>query len=253
MVDKTLSDILVVKRESDSAHFFIEQKHIATFSEALAGYPGKEVNMGRHHFPGFVYLDTKFFHKFDMGKHAGSDMINLAKAFFKFNDGNHVCLVQFLPEDGLSGEHYHTLDEYIACIAGAATVRIASPENDADEKRITLEQGDILHIPPKTLHVLYSPEGCITIPIKQTIKGKRDHIYQDKSEKRMLNEFDSMVRGVHHESGTEMVCELKQYYEHLKSGEKTVFIGMIENKFATEKNQNILNILKELTADIQHI
>lgn len=253
MGDKTLGDILVVKRESDSAHFFIEQRHIATFSEILAAYPGKEFDMRRYHFPGYVYLSTDFFQKFEADKHAGSDAVHLAKAFFQFNEKNHVCLTQFLPEDGLSGEHYHTLDEYIACIAGAATVRMSAPENDADEKRIILKQGSILHIPPRTLHVLYSPEGCVTIPVKQTINGKRDHIYQDKSEKRVLKEFDSMVRGVHYESGDEMVSEITHYYIYLKPGEKKIFKGIIENTFATEKNQNILNILKELTAGIQHI
>jgi hypothetical protein len=253
MGDKSLREILLLQSTHDAVHFFVEQKHVATYSEVLAGYPGKEVNMGRHHFPGFVYIDTKFFHKLDAEKHPGSDMINLAKAFFKFNDLNHVCLVQFLPEDGLSGEHYNTLDEYIACIAGAATVRTASPENDTDEKRITLKQGNILRIPPKTLHVLYSPEGCITIPIKQTIKGKRDHYYQDKSEKRMLNELDSRIHGVHYESGTEMVCELKHYYEHLRSGEKNVFKNILETKMMSEKNPNLLEIISAAMVDIRKI
>ena len=251
MGDKSLRDILNISREPDAIHFFLDKRHIVTYSEQMAAFPGKDVDMGRYHFPGFAYLDTKFFHKLDTEKHPGSDMVNLAKAFFQFNEKNHVCLVQFLPEDGLSGEHYHTLDEYIACTAGAATVRMSPPENDTDEKRMPLKQGDILHIPPRTLHVLYSQEGCITIPIKQTIEGKRDHIYQDKSEKRMLKEFDSMVRGVHHESGTEMASELIHYYSYLKPGEKIVFQGIIENKLAAEKNENIICILGEVKKDIQ--
>lgn len=251
MGDKSLRDILNISREPDAIHLFLDKRHIVTYSEQMAAFPGKEICMKKYDFPGFVYFDSSFFHRHDAEKHPGSDMVNLAKAFFQFNEKNQVCLVQFLPEDGLSGEHYHTLDEYIACMAGAVTVRTASPENDADETRIALKQGDVLYVPPRTLHVLYSPEGCITIPVKQTINGKRDHIYQDKSEKRMLNEFDSMVRGVHHESGTETVSELIQYYSYLKPGEKNVFQGIIENKLAAEKNENIMRILGEVKKDIQ--
>ncbi|MEM4263683.1 MAG: hypothetical protein QW666_02185 [Candidatus Woesearchaeota archaeon] len=251
MGDKSLSDVLVLQNTQDAVHFFIDKQYVATFSEELAGYPGKEIYMQKHHFPGFIYLSKDFFSKIDADKHPGSDAIHLAKAFFQFNGVSHVCRVQFLPEAGLSGEHYHTLDEYIACLAGAATVRMSSPENDADEKKIILKQGNILHIPPKTLHVLYSPEGCITIPVKEIINGKRDHIYQDKSEKRMLKELNLMIRGVHHGSGNEMLCELKHYYEHLKQGEKTAFMGIIDKKLKAEKNQNIACILQELTADIK--
>jgi hypothetical protein len=67
----------------------------------------------------------------------------------------------------------------------------------------------------------------------------------------MLKEFDSMVRGVHHESGTEMASELIHYYSYLKPGEKIVFQGIIENKLAAEKNENIICILGEVKKDIQ--
>lgn len=251
MGDKTLRDILDINREPDAIHFFLNKRHIVTFSDELAAFPGKDISMKKYDFPGFVYANTQFFHKVEAEKHPGSDMVNLAKAFFPFNEKNHVCLVQFLPGGGLSGEHYHTLDEYITCIAGAASVRMSAPQNDADENKVIIKQGDILHIPPKTLHVLYSPEGSVTIPIKQTIEGKRDHIYQDRSEKRMLTEFDLMVHGVHTESGKTAVSDLLHYYSYLKPGEKTVFIGIIENKLAAEKNEDILHILGEVKKDIQ--
>lgn len=177
MGDKSLRDILNIGREPDAIHFFLDTMHIVTYSEQLAAYPGKDICMKKYDFPGFVYINTNFFHKLEAGKHPGSDMVNLAKAFFTFDDSNHACLVQFLLREGRSGKHYHTLDEYITCIAGAANVRLSTPENDADAKEVIIRQGDILHIPSNTLHVLHSPEGSITIPIKQTIKGKKDHYY----------------------------------------------------------------------------
>ena len=42
---------------------------------------------------------------------------------------------------------------------------------------ILLSAGEIVRIPGETWHYLSSDEGSITIPIKQTIKGKKDHYF----------------------------------------------------------------------------
>ena len=136
--------------------------------------------MGDFDFPGFLYLNMTFFHRLFPPKHpkSTSKFMNIAKHFFKFNRKNHVCLVQYCPPGGHSSEHYHSLDEYIGCIAGSVNIRLALAGNPTDKTNIFLKAGGVVHILPETLHFLSSEEGSVTIPIKQTIKGKKDHFYQ---------------------------------------------------------------------------
>ncbi len=156
--------------------FALNDKALALFSQSKLDYCCfEEVSMQQCGFPGFVYANKSFFHKFFPGKHPGSSsqFINIAKGFFSYEEKNHACLIQHCGPGKHSSEHYHSLDEYIGCIAGNINVKLCSLD-DGLEKQVLLNAGAVLHIPPKTVHVLSSENGSITIPIKQTIKGKKD-------------------------------------------------------------------------------
>jgi mannose-6-phosphate isomerase-like protein (cupin superfamily) len=143
----------------------------------------KIVDLSKEYFfPGYLALNDDFFHKFHIPKPAKSQsqMKNIAKAFFEYGGKGHACLVQYLHPNGHSSEHYHTLDEVIVQLAGRTFVSMR-PVEKGEASKVELNPGDILVINPKTWHRVETyAEGSITIPIKQTIRGMKDHFYEAK-------------------------------------------------------------------------
>ena len=175
---KILGSVLDLEQIADTLSLLIDQKHVASYYPELVPYKiGKEVDLSEVGFNGFLHLNEDFFHSFFPEKHpkSSSQFVNIAKAFFQFNEKNHVCLVQYCAEGKHSSSHFHILEEYIACIAGSIDVILCPAENPLEETTILLDQGQILRIPPQTVHYLSSEQGSITLPVKQTIKGKKDY------------------------------------------------------------------------------
>lgn len=175
---KILGSILDLEQIADSLSMLVNDVHVASFYPESVPYKiGRKIDLADIGFKGFLYLNEDFFHSFFPKKHpkSSSQLMNIAKAFFDFDEKNHVCLVQYCAEKKHSSKHFHVLDEYIACIAGSVDIEL-SPAGAPDEKsNVLLESGQILRIPPQTLHYLFSDSGSITLPIKQTIKGKKDY------------------------------------------------------------------------------
>lgn len=178
-----LVDSLNAEQIENKISLSLDNLVIAVYSPALLEPSGnqKQVNvMEEYGFPGYLLLSTSFFHKFHLQKPANSQsqMKNIAKAFFKYDEKNHACLVQYLHPDSSSSDHYHSLEEYIVLLAGKVDISMRPVEEDRD-KIIKLAPGNILVIPPRTWHKVLTYEvGSITVPIKQTIKGRKDHFYE---------------------------------------------------------------------------
>jgi mannose-6-phosphate isomerase-like protein (cupin superfamily) len=179
-----LRDSLKVEQTPDRTSLHLDDLFIAVYSLTRTNlHPGKIIElMEAYAFPGYLALNDGFFHRFQIPKHAKSksQMQNIAKGFFEYEGKNHACLVQYLHPDGHSSEHYHTLDEIIIQLAGKTSVSMR-PIEEGEGSTVELTPGGILVIPPKTWHRVetYS-EGSITVPIKQTIKGRKDHFYEVK-------------------------------------------------------------------------
>jgi quercetin dioxygenase-like cupin family protein len=179
-----------------------------------------------------------------------SDMENIAKTFFKVNGDNYVALVQYLREGGRSAEHHHTLEESIAQLAGRSYVELRPIEDDTNYRIVELTQGDILRIPPNNLHFVGTIEGgSLTIPIKQTLESRKDHLYVAKSDGRISQEIERLLREGY-SSGNEAISTLHGYYERLRSGkEKTSAMRIIDERSHKDDNPNIRKILREFSAD----
>ena len=132
-------------------------------------------------FPGFLWLNRSFFQRFRIEREPGtkSQMKNLAKALFFANDENtasrgkkHVCLVQYLHPSGASGEHYHSIEEYILQVAGRCVVRLRHKDMLQEDQLVQMSPGRVLRIQPSYVHVLKTnaDEGSMTVPIKQLRK-----------------------------------------------------------------------------------
>ena len=118
--------------------------------------------------------------------------------------------------------------------------------NDLDVKYEGLRSGDLLVIPPKTIHKLVAYDGgSITIPIKQTNKNRSDHFYQEMSPERLTKEIDDLIRIPHYNSGTEILSELIDFHNGLKVFEKDNFSNYLDSKLKNEKNLNIKKIIEE--------
>jgi len=175
---KILGSILDLEQIADSLSMLINDSHVASFYPESVPYNiGRKIDLSDIGFNGFLYLNEDFFHSFFPKKHpkSSSQFVNIAKAFFDFDEKNHVCLVQYCAKQKHSSRHFHALEEYIACIAGCVEVELASADNPEEKLNILLNPGQILRIPPQTIHYLFSDIGSITLPIKQTIKGRKDY------------------------------------------------------------------------------
>jgi len=177
-----------------------------------------------------------------------SDTRNIAKSFFEVNKENHVCLVQYMSPNGASGEHYHTLDEIILQLVGKSFLEIRPIDDDSSREIIELSEGHLYSIERNNLHIVRTlNEGSITIPIKKTIPGKKDHLYLFKSQKRISSEISQLIdRNLHYNSGNEILSTLESYYLSLKPLEKEIFSKYLSQRIKTEKNPNLKIIFEKI-------
>jgi len=208
----------------------------------------------RYDLEGSLVLDQDFFHRFFIPKHQGSksDMVNVAKAFFSVPDEerNRACLVQYLPPDGASNEHYHTLEEHIVCLAGEVILTTRPTSDDTAITREVISPGGVSYIARHTSHVLQTTTGSLTVPIKQTIEGRKDHLYQIKSRARVGAEIDELVAVPRHESGDALLTDLQGYCASIHKGELYLVKQHLKQRLRTEGNGNIVNILTRLRSTI---
>jgi len=247
--DKNLHEILEVRSNRNLTTAYIDGVSIVSYSAIPREHFGKKIILNKEDLTGELFFNTEFFRKFDLNTsmETESDMENIAKTFFKLNGKNYVALVQYLPEGGRSAEHCHRLEESIIQLAGKSYVELRPVEDDTNYKIIELSQGDILGIPKNSLHFVGTIEGgSLTIPIKQTIPYQKDHLYPDKSDRRILQEVNKLLRAPGYSSGNDAVSALHDYYESLRSDkEKITAMKLLDEKSDKEDNPNIRKILRE--------
>jgi len=249
---RNLHEALEVRTAGGLSTFYVDGISVVSYSSEQREHFGKRVRLDREDLSGDLFFNTDFFRKFDFHKsrETESDMENLAKTFFKVNGDNYVALLQYLCEGGRSAEHHHTLEESIAQLAGRSYVELRPVENDTDYRIVELSQGDILRIPANNLHFVGAIDGgSLTVPIKQTLPYQKDHLYIPKSDRRIFQEVDRLLRG-EYSSGNEAVSAIHNYYDRLKSDKERVSAMAVLNERADkDDNPNIRRILKEFTTD----
>lgn len=202
---------------------------------------------------GFFYFSPTFFTQLDLPKRkeSTSAMRNIAKTFIKSDGNNYVALLQYLSPESRTSEHYHSLDEVILQVAGKSVLELRPTDDDTQKREIELVPRTKIKIPAYTLHVLYTEEqGSVTLPFKQTIPGKNDHHYQDRSEARISNELTEFFLERGYKSGTARVTTLQSYYQTLNDEEQRTFQKVLRQRIAVEDNENVKDILNTFISQI---
>ncbi|MDD5193191.1 MAG: cupin domain-containing protein [Candidatus Nanoarchaeia archaeon] len=169
---------------------------------------------------GTVFLNPNFFRGRNNPRklEPESGTKNFAKTFFLANGLNHVALVQYLPSGERTYEHYHTTEESIVQLGGSSFVNLRPVEEDTNYQIVELSPGQILRIPPRTLHYVQTLEqGSLTFPVKQTFPGKKDHLYHPRSQPRISQELTALLDSPSYQSGDEVVAALKEYSRDLRT------------------------------------
>jgi quercetin dioxygenase-like cupin family protein len=229
-----------VRIRGDSATLYLRGVSLVTYSPTKTEHLGARLELAREDLDGDLFFHGGFFRKFNIPRPAGpkSGMESIAKAFFKVNGQNHVVLVQYLGEGSTSAEHYHTLEESIAQLAGMSFVELRPVDNDMDYRTVELHQGDILRVPPHTLHWVGTIEGgSLTVAMKQTRPKRKDHLYAPKSDARIAREIESILSAPGYQSGNAIVGELVTYYETLRSS-KERRSALIHARYRSEVRSN---------------
>jgi len=222
---RNIHETLEVRTQEDLTTLYIDGISVVSYSPVTREHFGRKFNLDKEDLVGKLFFNTGFFKKFDLHRSmkTESDMENIAKTFFKVNGDNYVALVQYLQEGGRSAEHHHTLEESIAQLAGRSYVELRPIEDDTNYRVVELVQGDILRIPPNNLHFVGTIEGgSLTVPIKQTLKSRKDHLYVAKSKGRISHEVNELLTQ-HFSSGHEESIVLRKYFDALNSEEKRRF------------------------------
>ncbi|MBR9691742.1 hypothetical protein GOV06_03055 [Candidatus Woesearchaeota archaeon] len=251
-LDRPLADALKIHQDKRASTLYLDGISIVCFSEKMVYHVGKKIDITEKDMQGSLYFNTDFFKSFDVSKSkkSGSDMRNIAKTFFKVDGKNHVALVQYMPSGKSSSEHYHTLGEVIMQLAGRSFLELRPVDNDTEKEVFELNPGDIKTISPRYLHIVRTyDEGSLTVPIKQTINGKKDHIYPEKSTDRLIGEIEDIISIPHYNSGNETIVALKKYCEPLTNSEMNKVRKIIEKRLEEEKNPNVKDILARLIKD----
>ena len=250
---RNIHKTLEVRTQKDLTTLYIDGVSVVSYSPISREHFGRKVSLDKGDLVGELFFNTEFFRKFNLHRpmETESEMENIAKTFFKVNGDNYVALVQYLREGGRSSEHHHTLEESIAQLAGRSYVELRPIEDDTNYRIVELEQGDILRIPPNNLHFVGTiEEGSLTIPIKQTLKSRKDHLYVTKSEDRISQEVDKLLCAPGYSSGNAIVSAIQDYYEELISDkEKNIVMVLLNERTDKDDNPNIRRILREFSAD----
>ncbi len=191
---------------------------------------------------GEFFLSRHFFRRFDMsrnGKTTSSQSFNLAKGFFLVNGINHAMLVQYIPPNGATSRHYHTLEENIILLKGNAFIELCQKEDNKTVKDLTR-----ILIPPECSHrIVASDEGCITFSVKATLGNQKDHFYPKKDEEDIERDINAIL--MRHSSGEDLDAEISEYLNSLNKHE------FREAKKALLKRQNNL-VAKRILEQIAH-
>ena len=242
-----LSDMVRIKSEGEGRTLYIGGIAVVGFSPVMDART--DAYILENDLDGAFRFNTDFLQCLDPGKKFGtsSEARNIAKGFFKVEDKKHVIMVQYLHESGKTSEHYHTLPEIIAQLAGCSIIEMRHIENDVDVQKESLYPGQKVLIPPMHSHILYSDGGAsITVPVKKTISKRLDHFYQQKSAARMNGELRQIMDIPHYESGTAMLVTIEQYRAELTPEESQAFNKLVAEISSSEKNPNLARVLQEL-------
>ncbi|MFC1728095.1 hypothetical protein ACFLZ7_01355 [Nanoarchaeota archaeon] len=248
-LEKPVYEALEAKKRNGKIDLYLGGISVVSFSGLNGTEPGEGEAIMLGDIRGSLALNPDLFNGAHSLEKNGtkSDMKNLAKTFFGVNGDNYVALVQYLSPRGESHEHYHTLDETIVQLVGRSYLEFRSVDDDTSVDKIELIPGDIQKIPPNLSHVVKTADkGSITVPIKQTINGKKDHLYALKSEKRMSGEVERLIVVPHYNSGNEMIEALSDYYAELSNPDKKTFEKHVMNRLKQEGNPNIRVVLEEV-------
>jgi len=216
---------VTVKQHGDLTTVYLNGMGIVSYSSSTDDFIGKRVGIDEKGIKGYLFFNSDFFSNFDPQKRiqSESEMRNIAKTFFRLNGKNHVALVQYMCPRGTSKEHFHTLPELVVQLAGGSHWELRNANNDSLIEERGLEPGEILFLPPRTIHrVTGYEDGSITVPIKQTLGDKSDHNLQPKSKERMMMEIREIVKG-DNLSGNEILSKLKRYQTNLSANEKETY------------------------------
>jgi len=250
---RNIHEALELRVQEDLTTFYIDGVSVVSYSPTPREHFGRKFNLDKEDLAGKLFFNTGFFNRFDLHRpmKTESDMENISKTFFKVNGDNYVALVQYLREGGRSAEHYHTLEESIAQLAGKSYVELRPIEDDTNYRIVELGPGDILRIPPNNLHFVGTIEGgSLTIPIKKTLKFRNDHLSIAKSDSRISQEVDGLLHAPGYSSGNAIISTLQDYYETLKSGNEKISAMKIINDLSQKNdNPNIRRILKKFTSE----
>lgn len=252
-LDKPLAEALTVTTYGSLTTLLLGGISIVSYSPVFQNHIGKAFDIREEGLEGRLFFNSDFFTRFDILREPEprSDMRNIAKTFFKVNGENYVGLVQYLLPEGRSAEHHHALDETIVQLAGWSFVELRPVADDASREIIELAPGSITQIPKGHLHVVMAyDEGSITVPLKKTIKRKKDHLTYTMSEGRIAQEFHQMLTGPHYNSGNELLVALSDYYGNLNPLEKERFFTILAVRLQEEKNPNLKFILEQLKTEI---
>tara|TARA_Y100000310_G_scaffold345278_1_gene463353 strand:- start:1000 stop:2025 length:1026 start_codon:yes stop_codon:yes gene_type:complete len=247
-LENSLDNYLRTKVSDDDVKLYLDETLIARYSSNKKDKIGKAIDIDEETIYGRIHLNGDFFTHIDPPKkiETTSDMRNLAKTFFNVSGKNHVALIQHMEEDSSSNEHYHNFEELIVQLAGISYLEIRNINDDTKRKIVEMGPGDIYNIPAKSLHKVNTLDtGSITIPIKQTNPKKKDHLYQDKSSRRIKEELQDIINMPHNTSKEEVIEELDSYYGALKNSEKKKLTEIISNNSKRGYTHNLLNEFKE--------
>ena len=159
-----LADALEIRSSNQGNTLYLDGTSIVSY-RPRGEYIGKAIEIPGDLIEGSLFFNTDFFKKFEnLTKHptSKSEMVNLAKTFFRINGKNHVALVQFLESDSSSGEHYHELEEVIVQLAGRSYIELRPEDREYQHQTLQLDAGTIYTIPPRHLHRVYTREEDVS-------------------------------------------------------------------------------------------
>ncbi|MDP1695141.1 MAG: cupin domain-containing protein [Candidatus Woesearchaeota archaeon] len=241
-LQRPVHDCLETRLTGDLMTLYLDGISIVSYSPHSRDHIGRMLPLQEADLTGYLFLNTDFFTSPSVRQKplkSTSQMRNLAKTFFTVNSQYHVALIQYLLAGGMSSEHYHSLDESIVQLAGQSTVTVRPVADDTQHTLYELHPGEILRIPPQTLHrVRTSNVGSITVPIKQTLVTKSDTHYPIYSQARMDQELRSLLDAPC-TSGNETVNACTAYCQRLGVNQRTAAEDHLQRILNEERYTNL--------------
>ena len=236
-------DSLVSVKEGPYQTLYLGNNLLAVHSLRGNVELSKSVNLGDK---GVISFNPLFFDRTNLPKRKGTDSRTLAKGFFEINGVNHAILMQSLETNSSTSEHYHSLTECIGQFLGKSLLETRPVEDDTNFRVKEMDAGDKFEILPNKLHFLKTADNfSITIPIKATIEGLRDHHSIPKSKERMKQEIGFILSATGYQSGNEITGNLIRYQERLGNDEADIMLELIKSLAAEQSTAPLESFLSQ--------